>query len=208
MAAPAGAPTRRPRPPADGTAAAAEYIEVVKGLWDSFDDDAFTHDRESGVYWHLDRIHSLDHTGDHYTVAGPLNVARPPQGHPLTAVTDPALGAHADVVLLDTTDPEQARTQREAIRRAAAAAGRDADQVKVIAPLPEGAGADHIAQWTEQQAADGFLVPLHRADDSFLTTVVPELRSRGLLDGQPPVAGTLRERLGLTRPAGRYAVAS
>ncbi|MGW2421064.1 LLM class flavin-dependent oxidoreductase [Streptomyces sp. NPDC001709] len=195
-------------PAADGShaAGAAEYIDVVKGLWDSFDDDAFAHDRDSGVYWHLDRVHSLDHNGEHYSVAGPLNVARPPQGHPLTAVTDPALAASADAVFLDTTDLEQARARRERIRRDATEAGRAADQVKVFAPLPAGAGADHVDRWTRQRAVDGFLVPLHRADDPFLTDAVPELRDRGLLAPQPPAGTTLRERLGLSRPAGRYAL--
>ncbi|MEU9132533.1 LLM class flavin-dependent oxidoreductase [Kitasatospora sp. NPDC048540] len=194
-----------------GTAAAAEYLEVVKGLWESFDADAFVHDRESGQYWHLDRIHRLDHDGPHYSVAGPLNVARPPQGHPVVAVTDPALAGGADLVLLDTTDPAEARRLRTRIRQDAADRGGDADHVKVIATLRTGSGtdpADLIARWTEQQAADGFVATITAPDDPFLTTAVPELRRRGLLGAGPLGAAartTLRERLGLPRPDRRPA---
>ncbi|MFD0270311.1 LLM class flavin-dependent oxidoreductase [Streptomyces sp. NPDC127106] len=188
-----------------GTAAAAEYLHVVKGLWESFDADAFVHDRAGGVYWRLDGIHQLDHTGEHYTVAGPLNVARPPQGHPVTAVTDPALAAGADLLLLETDDPAEAARIRTRVREEALDLGRDADAVKVAFTLPAGAGADRIAEWCARQTADGFVVPLTAPDDPFLTTTVDELRRRGLLRAPSTTGSTLRERLGLTRPTGRAA---
>jgi FMN-dependent oxidoreductase (nitrilotriacetate monooxygenase family) len=62
---------------------AREFIEVVKGLWDSWDDDAFIRDKESGIFFDYDKLHRLDHRGPHFTVRGPLNVPRPPQGHPV-----------------------------------------------------------------------------------------------------------------------------
>jgi len=62
---------------------AHEYVAVVKGLWDSWDDDAFPRDRESGIYFNPDKMHRLNHKGKYLSVAGPLNVERPPQGHPL-----------------------------------------------------------------------------------------------------------------------------
>jgi N-acetyl-S-(2-succino)cysteine monooxygenase len=62
---------------------AAEFTEVVQGLWDSWDDDAFVRDRPSGRYWIPDKLHALNHKGTHFSVRGPLNVARPPQGHPV-----------------------------------------------------------------------------------------------------------------------------
>jgi N-acetyl-S-(2-succino)cysteine monooxygenase len=60
-----------------------EFVEVVKGLWDSWDDDAFLRDRSTGVYFDPAKIHALNHKGEHFKVQGPLNVARPPQGHPV-----------------------------------------------------------------------------------------------------------------------------
>jgi FMN-dependent oxidoreductase (nitrilotriacetate monooxygenase family) len=62
---------------------AAEFTEVVQGLWDSWDDDAFVRDRATGRYWMPDKLHVLNHKGEHFRVRGPLNVARPPQGHPV-----------------------------------------------------------------------------------------------------------------------------
>jgi len=62
---------------------AAEFTEVVQGLWDSWDDDAFVRDRASGRYWLPDKLHTLNHKGEHFSVRGPLNVARSPQGQPV-----------------------------------------------------------------------------------------------------------------------------
>ena len=62
---------------------ANEFVEVVKGLWDSWDDDAFLRDRSTGRYFDPDKLHALNHKGTHFSVRGPLNVARPPQGHPV-----------------------------------------------------------------------------------------------------------------------------
>ena len=62
---------------------AVEFVEVVKGLWDSWDDDAFIRDRGSERYFDPAKLHALNHKGQHFSVRGPLNVARPPQGHPV-----------------------------------------------------------------------------------------------------------------------------
>ena len=62
---------------------AHEYVSVVKGLWDSWDDDAFPRDRETGIYFDPDKLNRLNHKGKYLQVAGPLNMERPPQGHPL-----------------------------------------------------------------------------------------------------------------------------
>ena len=62
---------------------AREFYDVVVGLWDSWADDAFIRDVESGVYFDPARLHVLDHKGKYFSVRGPLNVARPPQGWPV-----------------------------------------------------------------------------------------------------------------------------
>jgi alkanesulfonate monooxygenase len=62
---------------------AREFIDVVTGLWDSWADDAFIRDVESGIYFNPDRLHTLNHKGEHLSVRGPLNVARPVQGWPV-----------------------------------------------------------------------------------------------------------------------------
>ncbi|MGR9193451.1 LLM class flavin-dependent oxidoreductase [Rhizobium leguminosarum] len=62
---------------------AEEFADVVLGLWDSWDDDAFIRDRESGRYFEPERLHRLDHKGRHFKVRGPLNIPRSPQGRPV-----------------------------------------------------------------------------------------------------------------------------
>jgi FMN-dependent oxidoreductase (nitrilotriacetate monooxygenase family) len=62
---------------------ATEFLEVVTKLWDSWDDDAAVIDKRTGVYTDTDRIRKIDHAGEHFFVAGPLNTPRPVQGHPL-----------------------------------------------------------------------------------------------------------------------------
>ena len=62
---------------------AIEFTEIVCGLWDSWDDDAFVRDRATGRYFDPAKLHVLNHKGKHFAVRGPLNVARPPQGRPV-----------------------------------------------------------------------------------------------------------------------------
>ena len=62
---------------------AREFLDVVTGLWDSWADDAFLRDVETGLYFAPEKLHVLDHKGPHFSVRGPLNIARPLQGWPV-----------------------------------------------------------------------------------------------------------------------------
>ncbi|MBV9636467.1 MAG: LLM class flavin-dependent oxidoreductase [Methylobacteriaceae bacterium] len=62
---------------------AREFVDVVTGLWDSFADDAFVRDVESGIYFDPARMHVLGHKGRYFSVRGPLHIARPVQGWPV-----------------------------------------------------------------------------------------------------------------------------
>jgi FMN-dependent oxidoreductase (nitrilotriacetate monooxygenase family) len=62
---------------------AEEFIDVVLGLWDTYEDDAFVRDKDEGLFFDPDKLHLLHHRGEHFSVRGPLNVPRPPQGHPV-----------------------------------------------------------------------------------------------------------------------------
>ena len=68
---------------ADRYERAIEFAEVVNGLWDSWDEDAFIRDKESGVFFDPSKLHPLNHKGKHFQVRGPLNVACSPQGRPI-----------------------------------------------------------------------------------------------------------------------------
>ncbi|MDQ0920289.1 LLM class flavin-dependent oxidoreductase [Paenibacillus sp. V4I5] len=62
---------------------AEEYVSVVKGLWDSWEDDAFIRDKESGVFFDPSKLHTLNHKGEFFSIQGPLNIGRSRQGHPV-----------------------------------------------------------------------------------------------------------------------------
>jgi alkanesulfonate monooxygenase len=62
---------------------ANEFAEIVKALWDSWDDDAFPRNKETGQFFEPSKMHVLNHVGEHFKVKGPLNIPRPPQGHPV-----------------------------------------------------------------------------------------------------------------------------
>jgi len=62
---------------------ANEFVDVTEGLWRSWEDDAFVRDRETGRFIDPEKLHALNHRGEFYSVAGPLNLTRSPQGQPI-----------------------------------------------------------------------------------------------------------------------------
>jgi FMN-dependent oxidoreductase (nitrilotriacetate monooxygenase family) len=117
---------------------ADEYLDVVRGLWDSWDDDAFVRDRESGRFFDRDKLHTLDHKGRFFEVAGPLNVQRSPQGQPVifqagSSESGIALaGKYADAVFTHSPSLEETRAFAEQVRESAVAHGRSAADVKIF----------------------------------------------------------------------------
>ncbi len=199
---------------------AAEFVTVLTGLWDSFDDDAFRRDRESGVYFTPEKLHTLDHKGEHFEVAGPLNIARPPQGHPLLVhraadADDITLAARvADVVLVPAQGGQDPARVREAVREQARAAGRDADGIAVLLDWPvdgDPGAADRLRALFDAGAVDGFTLlaptgPAEAAHDAVLA-LATEVREDAHDLPAAPDGATLRDRLGLPRPAGRHQAA-
>ncbi|KAL3470018.1 luciferase-like domain-containing protein [Aspergillus californicus] len=117
---------------------AREFYDVVTGLWDSFADDAFTRDVESGVYFDPGKMHVLDHHGDDLNVRGPLNIARPVQGWPVivqAGQSEPGrqLAAEtAEAVFCSPRDLEGAKALYADIKGRAEAAGRNRDHLKIL----------------------------------------------------------------------------
>ncbi|PEH81533.1 LLM class flavin-dependent oxidoreductase [Burkholderia gladioli] len=117
---------------------AAEHLDVVQGLWDSWDDDALIRDRASGRFFDPAKLHRLDHRGRHYTVDGPLNIRRSQQGQPVIFQAGSSgdgvafAGRYADAVFSNGGSFEDARNFYRRVKEAAAAAGRDPDHVKVF----------------------------------------------------------------------------
>ena len=117
---------------------AREFVQVVEKLWDSWDDDAFVRDRDSGLFFEPDRLHTTDHRGEFFAVRGPLNVPRPPQGHPVLvqagqSPTGRAFAAdYAEIVFTSQPTWQGAKKYTDELKTLAAAHGRDPSQVKVL----------------------------------------------------------------------------
>ncbi len=121
---------------------AGEFVDVVAKLWDSWDDDAFIRDKESGRYFAPERMHVVHHEGKFFKVDGALNIARTPQGHPViiqagASDTGRELAARtAEVVFASDSNPESAKVSYEDIKGRMAKFGRERDALKVLAGLP------------------------------------------------------------------------
>lgn len=117
---------------------AREFYDVVTGLWDSFADDAFIRDQESGTYVDPEKIHTLNHKGDELSVRGPLNIARPVQGWPVivqAGQSDPGrqlAGETAELVFCSPRDLESGKALYTDIKDRAAAAGRKREHIKIL----------------------------------------------------------------------------
>lgn len=117
---------------------AGEFVGVMKGLWDSWEDDAFLFDKAGGRFFRPEVLHYLDHVGAHYSVRGPLNVGRSPQAYPVifqagSSEDGKAFSAgHADVVFTAADTIDKARGFRAEMRQRAMAAGRSADDIKIV----------------------------------------------------------------------------
>lgn len=120
---------------------ADEFIDVVTGLWDSFDDDAFIEDKENGQYFRPEAMHVLNHKGEHYKVRGPLNLRRSPQGHPVIAQAGGSgpgreLGARvADIIYTGQKHKGIAQEFYADMKARIAAAGRDPAHVLIMPGL-------------------------------------------------------------------------
>ncbi|KUI55487.1 Nitrilotriacetate monooxygenase component A [Cytospora mali] len=115
---------------------AEDFVKCVVG--DSFADDAFIRDQETGTYFDPEKMHVLDHKSDNLKVRGPLNIARPIQGWPVivqAGQSDPGrqlAGETAEVVFCSPRDLESAKALYADIKGRASAAGRDENHIKIL----------------------------------------------------------------------------
>ncbi len=117
---------------------AAEFYDVVRGLWDSWDDDAFLRDKASGQWFDPAKMHILNHAGPHFRVRGPLNVSRSPQGRPVVAQAGSSpvgmdLAARsADMVFTAQTTIGDGQAFCRDLRERAALHGRGPDEIRIF----------------------------------------------------------------------------
>lgn len=119
-------------------ARAAEYVAVVKALWNSWDEGALLADQAAKRYYDPERVHRIDHDGRFFKVAGPLQLDRTPQGHPVivqAGSSDDGIAlaaATAELVFTAQQARDDAAAFRTRLRDATAAAGRNPDDVLVL----------------------------------------------------------------------------
>ena len=119
-------------------ARAREFFDVVTGLWDSFADDAFRMEPESGLFFDPERMHVLDHRGAHLKVKGPLNVARPVQGWPVIVQAGASEAGRqiaaetAEVVFGSSSTLEAGQSFYADVKGRMPALGRDPDHLKIL----------------------------------------------------------------------------
>lgn len=117
---------------------AREFFDVVTGLWDSWADDAFIRNVETGIYFDPAKMHVLDHKGEHLSVRGPLNVARPIQGWPVIVQAGASeagrqLAAEtAEVIFSSPNNLVDAQRFYADVKDRMAALGRPRDHLKVL----------------------------------------------------------------------------
>jgi FMN-dependent oxidoreductase (nitrilotriacetate monooxygenase family) len=114
---------------------AAEFTDVVKALWDSWEDDAFVGDVEGGHFVDVGKVHAIGHKGKHFAVAGPHNIPRTPQGHPVILQAGGSddgrelAAKHAEAVFSASQSLEEAIAYRRDLQQRARARGRPAPLV-------------------------------------------------------------------------------
>jgi len=167
---------------------ADEFTHIVKALWDSWEDDAFIGDKQAGRFIDLAKVHPILHRGEFFSVHGPLNLPRSPQGRPVlvqaggSADGRELAARHAEAVFSASQSLEESLDYARGLKRRAEALGRGPDAVKVLAGLTTIIGA------TEREA-------LRRRDD--LVDLIPWDYSLTRLAG---TLGLTPDRLVLDKP--------
>ena len=120
---------------------AAEHLDVVQGLWDSWEDDALTHDKAGGQFFDPTKLHRLDHHGQFFQVEGPLNLSRSPQGQSVIFQAGASedgknfAAARSDAIFVQNDDLQSAKAYYADVKRRAAGFGRDPDELFVLPGL-------------------------------------------------------------------------
>ncbi|MGO2152055.1 MAG: LLM class flavin-dependent oxidoreductase [Microbacterium gubbeenense] len=208
-AAEASAVGRRPAPESETAwAEAAAVIDTSRRLWDSWEDDAEIRDESTGRFIDAGRVHYVDVETEWFSVKGPSIVPRSPQGQ-IPVIVEAAL---------DDSSLEIAAAEAEIVRVAGPRAGETARRVRELAgarPVrvlvdldPESVNAAPHARSDDEQLAAwaAFVRAESDADGVVLTgSAAANARAARAIAGARGSARTLRERIGLERPASRYA---
>ncbi|MFF4894891.1 LLM class flavin-dependent oxidoreductase [Streptomyces sp. NPDC001068] len=160
---------------------AADYVEAVRRLWDSWEDDAEIRDVATGRFVDRDKLHHIDFEGRHFSVKGPSITPRPPQGQPLVtalghqAVPYRLIARQADVGHVTPRDAADARAIVAEIRAGQEAAGRTGDTVHVFGDLEVYLDDDRAAAVARKDRLDTLDGGEHTSDAAEFTGTASEL---------------------------------
>jgi len=205
---------------------AVEHVEVVRRLWDSWEDDAVIRDVATGRYVDRDKLHYIDFTGKYFSVKGPSITPRPPQGQPVVAALAHAgpvyefAAAGADVVFITPSDGE---SLHGILNEVHAAGGTELKVFADVVVSFDGDGdfrsdalvfagsttelVDMLLEWQRIGIDGARLRPAVNATDlpAIVDDVVPLLQRAGRFRSSYQDGETLRARLGLPVAPNRYA---
>ena len=117
---------------------AQEYVDVTKGLWDSWEDDAFIRDKESGVFFDPEKLHRLNHKGEFFSIQGPLSISRSKQGRPVLIQAGSSEAGKefasrvADAVFTGQGSLEDSARFYQDVKGRAAKHGRGPDEILIL----------------------------------------------------------------------------
>ncbi|TNJ66974.1 LLM class flavin-dependent oxidoreductase [Paenibacillus hemerocallicola] len=142
---------------------AREHLEVVQGLWSSWEEDAFVYDKERGVFFDPRKLHELNYRGEFFSVKGPLNISRSKQGEPVIfqaggSETGKAFAAEsADAVYTTPESLEEARLFYRDLKGRMAAYGREPDQLLIFPGLHPFVGRTEEEAWQKYEQVVSYI---------------------------------------------------
>jgi alkanesulfonate monooxygenase SsuD/methylene tetrahydromethanopterin reductase-like flavin-dependent oxidoreductase (luciferase family) len=160
---------------------AADHIEVVRRLWDSWEDDAEIRDVATGRFIDRDKLHYIDFEGRHFSVKGPSITPRPPQGQPVVSalahrsVPFQLVARSTDIGFVTPHDADQARSVVDEIRTAQAAVGRAEEPVHVFGDLVLFLDDDPAAAAARRDRLDGLAGYPYTSDARIFTGTPAQL---------------------------------
>ncbi|MFI6648163.1 LLM class flavin-dependent oxidoreductase [Streptomyces sp. NPDC050529] len=168
---------------------AADYVEAVRRLWDSWEDGAEIRDVDTGRFIDREKLHYIDFEGRHFSVKGPSITPRPPQGQPVVSalahqrVPFQLVARATDIGYITPHDAGQARTVIDEIRSEQAAAGRAADPLHIFGDLVVFLDDDPAAAAARRDRLDGLAGSPYTSDAKVFTGTPAQLADL-LLDWQ------------------------
>ncbi|MGW3472868.1 LLM class flavin-dependent oxidoreductase [Saccharopolyspora sp. NPDC000995] len=176
---------------------ATEFLEVVKKLWDSWDDDAAILDKANGIYADTDLIRPIEHCGEHFQVHGPLNIPRPMQGYPLlvqagSSETGKEYAArHAEAVFTAQQTFAEGKAFYDDVKDRMAKYGRSPGEIKILPGISPILGRTEAEAHEREAELNALITPQYGLRQ--LSTLLDHDVTRYPLDGPLPDVGTYTE---------------